>query len=73
MEQLTVDLCKTAGENLKRAIKKSKWKTQEKFSEAVGASTRAVGRWCNEGFDSIFLAWRLANVLETDVFSLLPF
>ena len=71
MKQLTVDLCKAAGENLKRAIKESKWKTQERFSEAFGASARAVGRWCNVGIDKLSLVHQIATFLEIDVFTLL--
>ena len=48
MEQTNIDLNKIVGANLKRAIKESKWKTQEKFSEAFGAEVRTVGRWCNQ-------------------------
>ena len=71
MKQLTVDLCKAAGENLKRAIKESKWKTQEKFSEAFGAEVRTVGRWCNQGIDKLSLVQQIADFLEIDVFALL--
>ena len=71
MEQTNIDLNKIVGANLKRAIKKSKWRTQEKFSEAFGAEVRTVGRWCNQGIDKISLVQQIADFLEIDVFALL--
>lgn len=71
MEQTNIDLNKIVGANLKRAIKKSKWRTQEKFSEAFGAEVRTVGRWCNQGIDKLSLVQQIADFLEIDVFALL--
>ena len=71
MEQTNIDLNKIVGANLKRAIKKSKWRTQEKFSEAFGAEVRTVGRWCNQGIDKLTLVQQIADFLEIDVFTLL--
>ena len=71
MEQTNMDLNKIVGANLKRAIKKSKWRTQEKFSEAFGAEVRTVGRWCNQGIDKLSLIQQIADFLEIDVFALL--
>ena len=71
MEQTNMDLNKIVGANLKRAIKKSKWRTQERFSEAFGAEVRTVGRWCNQGIDKISLVQQIADFLEIDVFALL--
>ena len=71
MKQTNIDLNKIVGANLKRAIKESKWKTQEKFSEAFGAEVRTVGRWCNQGIDKLSLVQQLADFLEIDVFALL--
>ena len=71
MEQTNIDLNKIVGANLKRAIKKSKWRTQEKFSEAFGAEVRTVGRWCNQGVDKLSLVQQIADFLEIDVFALL--
>ena len=71
MEQTNIDLNKIVGANLKRAIKKSKWRTQEKFSEAFGAEVRTVGRWCNQGIDKLSLVQQIADFLEIDVFTLL--
>ena len=71
MKQTNIDLGKIVGANLKRAIKESKWKTQEKFSEAFGAEVRTVGRWCNQGIDKLSLVQQVADFLEIDVFALL--
>ena len=71
MKQNNMDLNKIVGVNLKRAIKESKWKTQEKFSEAFGAEVRTVGRWCNQGIDKLSLVQQIADFLEIDVFALL--
>ena len=71
MKQTNMDLGKIVGANLKRAIKESKWKTQEKFSEAFGAEVRTVGRWCNQGIDKLSLIQQIADFLEIDVFALL--
>ena len=71
MKQTNIDLGKIVGANLKRAIKESKWKTQEKFSEAFGAEVRTVGRWCNQGIDKLSLIQQIADFLEIDVFALL--
>lgn len=72
MKQTIDNLNLIVGENLKRAIKSSKWKTQEKFAESFGAETRTVGRWCNGGIDKLSLVYEIAYFLEIDVFSLLP-
>ena len=71
MKQTNIDLGQIVGSNLKRAIKESKWKTQEKFSEAFGAEVRTVGRWCNQGIDKLSLVQQIADFLEIDVFALL--
>ena len=71
MKQTNIDLNKIVGANIKRAIKESKWKTQEKFSEAFGAEVRTVGRWCNQGIDKLSLVQQIADFLEIDVFALL--
>ena len=71
MKQTNIDLNKIVGATLKRAIKASKWKTQEKFAEAFSTDVRNVGRWCNQGVDKLSLVQELADLLEIDVFALL--
>ena len=73
MKQKNVNLNLTVGMNLKRAIKESCWRTQERFAEAFGAEVRTVGRWCNEGVDKISLLEQLADFLGISVFTLLSF
>ena len=71
MKQNSIDLGKIVGANLKRAIKESKWKTQEKFAEAFGAEARTIVRWCNQGIDRLSVIQQIADFLEIDVFALL--
>ena len=71
MKQTNIDLGRIVGVNLKRAIKESKWRTQEKFSEAFGAEVRTVGRWCNQGIDKFSLLQQIADFLGVDVYALL--
>ena len=71
MKQTNMDLDKIVGANLKRAIKESMWRTQEKFAEAFGAEVRTVGRWCNQGIDKLSLIQQIADFLEIDVYALL--
>lgn len=73
MKQNEKDLNLLVGANLKRAIKRSKWKTQEKFASAFHVETRTIGRWCNEGIDSITTIQQLADFLEISVLTLLSF
>ena len=71
MKQTTVDLNKIVGDNLKRAIKESRWRTQARFAEAFGTEDRTVGRWCNQGIDKLSLVQQIADFLELDVYALL--
>ena len=73
MGQTKKDPIIMVGENLKRAIKNSKWKTQAKFAENFGTDERNVGRWCNNGIDKLSTILQIADFLEIDVSALLPF
>ena len=59
------------GANLKRAIKESPWRTQEKFAEVFRADERTVRRWCKGEIDKMSLVEQLSEFLGIDVFSLL--
>ena len=59
------------GENLKRLIKESEYRTQERFAEAVFAEPRTVRRWLKNGIDSISTVAMIAEVLDVDVKALL--
>ena len=71
MEQTNFSSIGNIGANLKRAIKESEWKTQEKFAEAFSTDVRSVGRWCNQGIDKLSLLQQIADFLEIDVSTLL--
>ena len=71
MKQTNIDLNKIVGANLKRAIRESEWKTQERFAEAFCAEVRTVGRWCNQGIDKLSLIQQIADFLGIDVLALL--
>jgi len=58
------------GNNLKRLIKESKYRTQEEFAYEAGADVRTVRRWAQR-LDSISTIVHIAYVLDVDVISLL--
>ena len=62
---------KIVGENLKRLIKESKYRTQEQFAEAVFADVTTVRRWLRNGIDEISTVLTVADVLGVDVTALL--
>lgn len=59
------------GANLKRLIKESKYRTQERFSEAVDKDPRTVRRWVQNGVDSLYQLEDIAEALDVDVMALL--
>ena len=59
------------GANLKRLIKESEYRTQERFSEAVDKDPRTVRRWIKDGVDSLDLIEDIAKALDVDVMALL--
>ena len=71
MKQNNNRLGLTVGANLKRAIKGSDWRTQERFAEAFCADERTVRRWCKGEIDKISLIEQIADFLGIDVFALL--
>ena len=62
---------KIVGENLKRLIKESEYRTQERFAEAVFADVTTVRRWLRNGIDEISTVLMVADVLGVDVTALL--
>ena len=62
---------KTIGENLKRLIKNSPYKTQERFAEAFFCDVRTVRRWISGGIKDIETISDLAKHLDVDVRELL--
>ena len=49
MKQTFESLSQVAGANLKRLIKESKYRTQERFAEAYNTDARCVRRWISGG------------------------
>ena len=64
-------MSKIAGENLKRLIKETQYRTQEEFAYAFGAETRTLSRWLNQGVKDIDTLEQLANFLSVDITDLL--
>ena len=71
MEKPYKPLSKIACENLKRLIKRTKYRTQEEFAYAFGAETRTLSRWLNQGVKDIDTLEQLANFLTVDIADLL--
>ena len=71
MEHHYKPLSKIAGENLKRLIKQTRYKTQEEFAFAFGAETRTLSRWLNQGIKDIDTLEQLANFISVNVVDLL--
>lgn len=64
-------LAQRAGINLKRLIKLSKYKTQERFSNAMNAHPTTIRRWIAHGINDINNIERIAEILEIDFIELL--
>lgn len=65
------DLSLRVGSNLKRLIKESECKTQQKFAEQFGVSVRNVGRWINGGVKSLDLVQEIASFFGVEPMALL--
>ena len=66
-----ISLAQRAGLNLKRMIKISKWKTQERFAMAMNAHPTTIRRWIAYGINDINNIERIAEILEIDFIELL--
>lgn len=64
-------LSQIAGDNLKRIIKESVYKTQEEFAYSFGAEIRTVSRWLNNGIKNLDTLQEIAEFLDVDVLGLL--
>ena len=71
MTKVKSSLAKVAGENVKRSIRHSRFGTQAEFAYALGVDERTVGRWCNEGLDSLTALEQAAALLGVSVKDLL--
>lgn len=54
------------GQKLKKFISNSKFKTQEKFAEAVNNDVRTVRRWIHLGIDKLNIIIYVAEILGID-------
>ena len=59
------------GENLKRLIKESKYRTQGSFALAIGKDIRTVRRWVSGRIDSLDMVFKIAKLLDVDAMALL--
>ena len=62
-----IKVAERVGKNLKYLIKKSKYKTQDKFAiEAMHVDPSTVRRWISQGIRDINVIEEIAEVLEVD-------
>lgn len=64
-------LAEIAGKNLKNLIKESKFKTQEKFAEAIYVDPTTVRRWIAHGIQNINTIKEIADIFNIDFMELL--
>ena len=65
-------LAEKAGKNLKNLIKKSVYKTQEKFAtEAMYVDPTTVRRWIARGIKDLNLIQQIAEIFDVDFMELL--
>ncbi len=64
-------LSEIAGENVKRLIKESRYRTQEEFAYEFGAEIRTVSRWLNLGIKNIDTLQEIAEFLSVEIEELL--
>ena len=70
MEKQT--LAEKAGKNLKDLIKKSKFKTQERFAvDGMKVDPVTVRRWISHGIRDINTIYEISTILEVDMMELL--
>ena len=70
MEKQT--LAEKVGKNLKDLIKKSKFKTQERFAvEGMKVDPVTVRRWISHGIRDINTIYEISTILEVDMMELL--
>lgn len=66
------NLSEIVGINLKRLIKQSKFKTQEKFAiEGIKVDPATVRRWISQGIRDINTIYEISIVLEVSIKDLL--
>ena len=71
MEHKTQDPCLVAGANLKRFIKNSRYRTQQRFAIEICVDVRTVGRWINEGINDLRIIKELADFFGKSIWDFL--
>ena len=71
MKQTFESLSQVAGANLKRLIKESKYRTQERFAEAYNTDARCIRRWISGGITKTDQLQEFADFFGVSVFELL--
>lgn len=67
-----IDRLERVGQNLKKAIANSKYKTQERFAEdGMNRDGATIRRWIRHGVNSLSTIFEIADVLEIDFHELL--
>lgn len=67
-----IKISETVGKNLKKLIKQSKYKTQERFAvEGMNVDPVTVRRWISKGIKDIDTIAEIAKVLEINYIELL--
>ena len=72
MTQKNLTPAERAGKNLKNLIKKSEYKTQERFAiEGIGVDPVTVRRWIAHGIKDINTIQEIADIFGVDLWELL--
>lgn len=72
MTQLIDERLAKVGQNLKKAISNSKFKTQVKFAnDGMGQDPATIRRWIKHGVNSLTTLMYIAEILEIDFMELL--
>ena len=71
MMRLKISLSEKVGQNLKKYIKISAYRTQENFAVAMNAHPTTIRRWIAHGVNDIDTIKKIAEMLEIDIFELL--
>lgn len=66
MEQNSQSLSLVAGETLRRLIKESKYRTQQRFADEIHVDVRQVSRWINQGIKNLDTIQQIADFFEID-------
>ena len=71
MKHTSASPSQVAGGNLKRLIKESKYRTQERFAEAYNTDARCIRRWISGGITKTDQLQEFADFFGVSVIDLL--